>query len=245
MFQGFSDETFEFFMAVAFNNNTEFFHDNRDWYLRAVREPCLALAEALAGTIEAIDGSLERRPNRVVSRINRDIRFSRDKSPYRDYMWLSFHHTGEDRHTQPGFYWEISARGAACGMGIYEGNRPLLNGLRRSLLAEPDAFLKCWTPVRQDFRLVAQCFKRMKPPEALHPALVPWYPLRSFYLEKDIGDFNLIKSPALAEEIAEGFQRLTPLYRFFKRLQPAGDADTTKTDRPSTAAAHPSEDLPS
>ena len=34
MFQGYNDETFEFFMAIRFNNNTDFFHSNRDWYLR-------------------------------------------------------------------------------------------------------------------------------------------------------------------------------------------------------------------
>lgn len=86
MFQGYSDETFEFFMAIGFNNNVDFFHSNHDWYLRGVREPSLRLAEALSPVIEEIDDSLERRPNRVVSRINRDIRFSKDKSPYRDYL---------------------------------------------------------------------------------------------------------------------------------------------------------------
>ena len=55
MFNGFTDETFEFFMAIAFNNNTDFFHANHDWYLRAVREPCLSLAAALSDAIEAIE----------------------------------------------------------------------------------------------------------------------------------------------------------------------------------------------
>ena len=55
MFQGFTDETFEFFMAIAFNNNTDFFHANHDWYLRAVREPCLQLAAALSDAVEAVD----------------------------------------------------------------------------------------------------------------------------------------------------------------------------------------------
>ena len=50
MFQGFSDETFEFFMAIQFNNNTEFFHSNHDWYVDAVRRPCLELAAALSET---------------------------------------------------------------------------------------------------------------------------------------------------------------------------------------------------
>ena len=102
MFQGYNDETFEFFMAIKFNNNTDFFHGNRDWYLRGVREPSLALAEALGPTVEAIDDNFERRPNRVVSRINRDVRFSHDKSPYRDYIWLSFRRPNEDRAESAG-----------------------------------------------------------------------------------------------------------------------------------------------
>ena len=99
MFQGYSDETFEFFMAIRFNNNTDFFHANHDWYLRGVREPSLALAEALAPVMEELDGEMELRPNRIVSRINRDVRFSRDKSPYRDHIWLSFRRPGEEGKT--------------------------------------------------------------------------------------------------------------------------------------------------
>ena len=94
MFQGFTDETFEFFMAIRFNNNTEFFHSNHDWYQRAVRTPCLELAAALSEAVGAVDDEIELRPNRVVSRINRDLRFSRDKSPYRDYMWLKLRREG-------------------------------------------------------------------------------------------------------------------------------------------------------
>ena len=40
MFQGYSNETIEFFLAIRFNNNRPFFLENRDWYLRAVRECC-------------------------------------------------------------------------------------------------------------------------------------------------------------------------------------------------------------
>ena len=113
MFQGYTDETFEFFMAIRFNNNADFFHSNHDWYLRAVREPSLALAEALAPTVEWLDDSLERRPNRVLARINRDIRFSHDKSPYRDYIWLAFRRPGEEKSVTLGVYFDLSDSGAS------------------------------------------------------------------------------------------------------------------------------------
>ena len=47
---------------------------------------------------------MELRPNRIVSRINRDVRFSRDKSPYRDHIWLSFRRPGEEGKNRIGAY---------------------------------------------------------------------------------------------------------------------------------------------
>ena len=228
MFQGFTDETFEFFMAIAFNNNVEFFHGNHDWYLRAVREPCLQLAAALSDAVEAVDPNLDRRPNRVVSRINRDLRYARDKSPYRDTMWLSFHRTGEERHSAPGLYFEITARGASCGMGVYEEDRARMNGLRRRLLTEPDVFLGHLEPLLKDYTVWMNRFKRMKLPEGLREALREWYPVRSFYFDMPITDLSLIKSPALADELARRFEQLAPMLQYIAAIPPEADEDSTK-----------------
>jgi len=226
MFQGYTDETFEFFMAIRFNNNTDFFHSNHDWYKRAVREPSLALAEALSSTVETINGDLERRPNRVVSRINRDIRFSRDKSPYRDYLWLSFKHTDKEREGGiPGLYFEISANGAGYGMGFYRDNRPLTNALRRRILTEPERILELLLPIAGDFRLYANLYKRMTIPAEVPEPLRALYPAKGFYFEKELNDFSLLKSPALAEEIKDGFLRLAPLCRYLYELAPECEED--------------------
>jgi uncharacterized protein (TIGR02453 family) len=216
MFQGYNDETFEFFMAIRFNNNTDFFHANHDWYKSAVREPSLALAEALGPTIEWIDDSFERRPNRVVSRINRDIRFSNDKSPYRDYMWLAFRQPGLDRKTTLGAYFDISCQGASYGFGIYNEHRPYMNGLRQRLATDEENFLNVWLPVKDRFELCGNRFKRMAIPDGLSPEAAQWYTLKGFYVEKDLPDFDLLMSPALVDEIRSGFEALTPLYQYLK-----------------------------
>lgn len=227
MFQGYSDETFEFFMAIRFNNNADFFHSNRDWYLRGVREPSLALAEALAPTIEWLDDSLERRPNRVVSRINRDIRFSRDKSPYRDYLWLGFRRPKEDRSTSAGLYFDLSDSGGSCGMGYYRGSRPLMNAWRRRILVEPDVLENLVRPVLGEFKLYAESYRRMVIPEDVPELLRPLYPVKGFYFERELNDFSLLKSPALADEIARSFRVLAPLYRYLSALVPEEDGDDT------------------
>ena len=232
MFQGYSQETFEFFMAIRFNNNREFFQGNRDWYLRAVREPSLALAEALSPVIEHIDGDMERRPNKVVSRINRDIRFSHDKSPYRDYIWLSYKRPTEKRSATLGFYFDVSDSGASYGMGFYGDNRPLMNALRTKLLREPAELLDIWRPIRDEYPLFTNSFKRMAIPEDLHPELAQWYPAKGFYVAKDIHDFDLIKSHRLADEIAEGFEKIAPLYRYMQAITPEPEEDKTKVIDP-------------
>ncbi len=222
IFQGYSDETFEFFMAIHFNNNVDFFHANHDWYLRSVREPSLALAESLGDVIEKIDSQLERRPNRVVSRINRDIRFSKDKSPYRDYLWLSFHRINEENVPTDLFY-DMSADGARCGMGFYGKNRGPMNALRRLMRIEPRRMSDLFESLKGEFNLHMDCYKRMPVPENIPESLKSIYVAKTFYFEKPIRDFSIIKSPALADEIAESFRHLAPLFQILAALVPIED----------------------
>jgi len=224
MFKGYSNETFEFFMAISFNNNADFFHANHDWYVRAVRGPSLDLAGALSGVIEEIDDALERKPDRVVSRINRDIRFSNDKSPYRDYIWLSFHRPGEERSTHQEFYFDISADGAGYGMGMYMRNKPKMNAMRRAIRKNPDAV---WPLIKRPlnrFELYGDAYKRMSIPDEVPKKLRAYYPLKNIGFYRRISDTDLLMSPALVDEIARDYRLLAPFYRWFDALTPIEDA---------------------
>ena len=228
MFAGFTEETFSYFTAIRFCNNREFFLANHDWYVRAVREPLLDLAEALGDTVRAIDPELETRPSRVLCRPNRDIRYSRDKSVYRDYMFLKFRRPGEERASTVGLYFDISDGGASFGAGFYQPNMPRMNALRTQIRLQPALCEK-----RLDtggFTLVGNVIKRMRVPEPVPQALRPWYPLRSFYVEKEIRDFDLLKSPALAGEVERGFRRIAPMVQFLQSLIPEENDSSPKED---------------
>ena len=62
MFKGFTERTDQFFMAIRFNNNMQFFHENHGWYEEAVRNPLKELAADLGPAVELLDPRLERRP---------------------------------------------------------------------------------------------------------------------------------------------------------------------------------------
>jgi hypothetical protein len=79
-FRVFPKSGLEFFMAIRFNNNAEFFLDNRAWYENGVRTPRGELAAALGPTIRDIDPEPRNPAGKGGLRINRDVRFSKDKS---------------------------------------------------------------------------------------------------------------------------------------------------------------------
>lgn len=223
MFQGFSDETFEFLMALSFNNNREFFHANHDWYVSGLRRPALELAAALGESVRALSPELETRPEKVVSRINRDLRFTNDKTPYRDYIWLAFRRPREDRKTTIGAYFDLSCSGASYGIGFYQENRPMMNGLRRRLRNDPQELLSLLSGIEGRFTPHVDHFKRLPVPEGIPQELTDWYRAKSFYIEKDIKDFTLIKSPVLAEEIANGYTELVSLFKYMDSIVPEED----------------------
>lgn len=223
-FSGYSHETFEFFMAIRFNNNRDFFHANHDWYERAVRRPSIQLAEALQDTVFDIDPDMEVRPNRAVSRINRDIRFSKDKSPYRDYIWLHYRRPAEEQGPIPAFYFDIGSSGeVSCGMGFYSPNRPMLNALRQFLTKDPDGFRAIVAPLMERYQFFPNSFKRLAIPESVPEDLHCWYRLKSFYLQKQTDDPAIIESASLADWVIEGFRDLAPLYHFLMQLTPQED----------------------
>ena len=212
MFQGYTNETFEFFMAIRFNNNRDFFHANYEWYQRAVRQPSLDLAQDLNAAIEEIDPDLERRPYRCLSHINRDVRFSNDKSPYRDYLWISFKHPGPEADRLPAFYYDMSDEGASFGMGFYRDNPECIRALRRRMEQRPETVLKRLEDIG-DFDLEITTGRRTEIPDTVPAGLRAWYAAKNFYFTQEIKDFDRIKSPALADTLREGFKRLAPVYR--------------------------------
>lgn len=227
MFQGIGNEAFEFLMALKFNNNRDFFQANRDWYTKSLREPCLELAEALYTTIEKLDSELERRPKRVVSRINRDLRFTNDKTPYRDSMWLAFRRPGAERATTVGVFVDVSTNGVLYGYGYYSENRPVMNAIRRMIRNDDGTLRSIFEATVAQYDYESINYKRLAIPEGIPTSLLPLYTAKNFYVSKLISDFDLIASPELVNAIASGFEGLKPFYDLLTTIPYEPDEDTT------------------
>jgi uncharacterized protein (TIGR02453 family) len=107
-FNGFPREGFAWFDELEVNNNRDWFIAHRDTYDRAIRDPLEELLETFA---DEIGGRVK------LFRQNRDIRFSRDKSPYKTNTYGVVH----DRPSSlAGLYMSLSSEGFFVGTGYYQ-----------------------------------------------------------------------------------------------------------------------------
>lgn len=214
-------------MQIRFNNNATFFEEHRADYERSVKAPLYALAEDLAFAVQAVDASLETRPSRVVSRIRRDTRFARDKSPYRDHMWISWRSvrgSEDERKPQiPELYFSVQAGKWDIGSGYYDATPATMKAFRAHLRVAPSAFLSVLAEpaFTEHFALHGDDYRRL--PEGIDdvpPEVRPWYAKKSFYVNHGDSLDAIGRGPEFVRELARLMALLAPLHRYVSSIPP-------------------------
>lgn len=218
-FRGCPEEMYQFFWEIAFQNYREFFEANRERYRRLVQQPMLALAERLLPVALDINPAFNPRPAAIVSRIRRDTRYSKDKSPYRDHVWLAF--KPAEKRTSECFvlYAEFERECYGYGMGMYAPDPAQMGAMRERMRAMPEKFLALVSEPRfaARFRVEGEAYRRPKFTDG-DPALLPWLNRRSLGFCFSSPELSRTYSPAIAEEIADAFLLMRPVYRFLMGL---------------------------
>lgn len=139
----FSSAYLKFFRELTDNNHREWFHANKKTYDKEVKEPFKAFVQALIDAAGEIDPDIQIDPKDAIFRINRDIRFSKDKSPYKLYNSAVISADGKKEKSRPGgFYVELSANHLRVYQGAYMLDKEPLQFLREQIAENADEFSK-------------------------------------------------------------------------------------------------------
>lgn len=230
MFPGFPEETVRFFLDLRFHNETSWFHAHREAYEAYVRKPFSQFIEAMTPTVLSIADDMETRPNKCLARINRDIRFTRDKSPYRDHMWMLFRRSGEEREHAAMYWFELSPEVVEWGVGFWGYNRPAMDALRQRMVKKPAevrrVLRQCGIP-DETLHIYGDRYKSMKPPPGMPADLAMLYPCKEIYVKRVGVPLGESYRPEIIKRVSEDFLRLKPLYLL---LRQAADEGMAKLD---------------
>jgi uncharacterized protein (TIGR02453 family) len=230
-FAGFTLEAIQFLTDLAQNNDRAWFQPRKAAYERLLKEPLEALCVALADRLAARSIPLEADPKRSPFRIYRDVRFSRDKSPYKTHLgasfpWIEAPDGAGDRadagaHANGG-YFNFQPGEMYAGGGMWMAERPRLEALRRAIVETPER-------VREAIEEPAfvAWFGGVHTHESLKriPAGYPKdHPLAEMFLWKDVvfgrrlADAEVC-SPDLPDLLADGYATALPVFRFLATLR--------------------------
>jgi uncharacterized protein (TIGR02453 family) len=228
-FTGFRPEAIDFLADLAQNNERAWFQPRKDEYERLLKAPMEALVAALGERFEARSIPLEADPKRSVSRIYRDTRFAKDKSPYKRNIYARFpwvgpgtdHDSSEDGPHGSSAYFSVMPGESYMGGGMWAPEKPRIDAFRAAILDEPDrvragledpGFLAAFGPVHSH-----ESLKRVP------PGFPPDHPLADMFRFKDVVfgrqlSDEEIRSPNLPDILADGYAAAIPVFRFLSTL---------------------------
>ncbi len=160
------------------NNDKAWFTENKSQYEAAVREPARAFIRTMGPGIATISSEFVANDKKVggsLMRVYRDVRFSKDKTPYKTNVGIHFRHkVGKDAHA-PGLYVHIAPGRHFVGVGMWRPDKDALAAIRKRIVEDTDAWVSATqsAPFKERFELGGESLSR--PPKGFdkeHPMLV-------------------------------------------------------------------------
>jgi uncharacterized protein (TIGR02453 family) len=206
----------KFFKDLSKNNSTQWFNDNRKTYEAEVKKPFAQLVEEIIQRVQKLDPEVKIKASDAIMRINKDIRFSKDKTPYNTYVGAIVSPYGRKSKEFPGIYLQISADKVLVYGGAYMLEKDNLQKVRSYIAANLREFQKLVndSAFKGHFGQILGDKNKVLPPE--FKALVEKEPLianKGFYFMAELGSKEVL-SPKLCDTIMDYYKAGRPLNRF-------------------------------
>lgn len=219
LFKGFTPQTFKFFQDLTENNYKEWFDANKPVYEKELLNPLKGLVTALSPTMYNIDAGFELRPHRTMSRIYRDTRFSKNKDPYKDFMWVAFQIpvSGDVWKDYPGYFLEFRADTYTLGLGLFQPKKKVMDAFRDEIAYDAEEFQRVTQEAVLDRGYVIRGEEYKRPiPNELPEYFQPWIQRKGIWVEKVRPIGEELFSEDFVEIVKEDFAALEWLYNFMK-----------------------------
>ena len=221
MFNGFPEETIRFFLGLRFHNDAAYFNEHRNEYEAYVKKPFFEFISAMAPTMEKIADDFELRPAKCMARIRRDTRFTKDKTPYRDHLWLMFKRSGEPRNETVMYWFELSPDTVNWGLGFWGANRPAMDSMRELITQKPSEMLTALKQAQlpnDAFSIDGSVYQRKIIPDTVPDLLKQFYVRKELYLCRRDISLSKAYSKQIVQLCSQDYLRLKPLFAYFRKI---------------------------
>lgn len=224
-FTGFHAAGIDLLQLNRLQNSKEFYEANKDEIKRLVIQPFHELIAEMTPAMLEIDPQFVVTPSRMISRVRRDTRYTKDKTLYRANLWFFFRRPRRERESVPCYYFEIHPE--YWGYGCWGSwDRSEMEAMREMILREDQMFLEAYRAVNAcpQVHLAGEEYKRPKYPDA-KPEYQPWLNRKELGADfREYHDFAPVLDGSFVQPMIAAMQQLAPLYRFFLAAKERAEA---------------------
>lgn len=209
----FTNDFNAFFKDLAKNNNKEWFDANRKRYETSVKKPFEAFVAEAIKQVAKHDRTIAIAPKDAIFRINKDIRFSKDKTPYKLEASALVAAAGRKDHNAPGIYFAFGPENIKFYGGAYQPEKEQLTAIRTAILKDGKGLRKIVEakPFIALFGAVRGDANKVLPPE--FKAAVQKEPLianKQFYVGAE-KPAKMVTDPELMDTLLKHYLAMSPL----------------------------------
>ena len=179
----------KFFKDLSKNNTAEWFNEHRKVYENEVKKPFAVFVEEMINRIRRYEPAIAIKPADAIMRINKDIRFSKDKTPYNTHVAANISVYGKKDKSYPGFYFQLSHDKIEIFGGAYMVEPPTLQVIRTNIVKNLTGFSAAYNDknFKQKFGTI-QGEKHKRVPEEFQSIAVkePLIANKQFYYQAEI-----------------------------------------------------------
>jgi len=213
----------KFLRGLKANNDKAWFQAHKADYEEYVLQPLRDLVTDLGDFMLDINPCFEitHAINKTISRIYRDTRFSKDKSPYRSTAWFTFKNQNKDWTTLVcGYFFELSPASYRYGMGFYNAAPAIMSKFRELIDENPKEFARAisFFDKQKTFVLDGDKYKRTidkTKPEKIQD----WYQRKNIYLVCNRKIDEVLFSSKLVDDLSDGFGLIAPFYHYLEKVR--------------------------
>jgi uncharacterized protein (TIGR02453 family) len=235
-FTGFRPEAIQFLVDLAANNDRAWFQPRKAEYERLLKEPLEALIAALGERFEKRGIPLRADPSKSPFRIYRDVRFSKDKSPYKTNLGASFPWVAESAvadddagarsHTaevhSSGGYFHLQPGEIYVGGGIWHPDKPWIDSFRRRVADDPKGFHEVvdGRSFKEAFGALSSDGHSLQRVPSGYPADHPeaeTLKMKDVVFGRRLSDHEAM-SPHLPDVMADSFEAALPVFRYLETI---------------------------
>lgn len=198
----------KFFKELSANNTSEWFNENRKTYEKEVKEPFTIFVGDMINRIKKFEPHIAIKPADAIMRINKDIRFSKDKTPYNNYVAAIISASGKKDKSTPGLYIQLSHENVMVFGGAYMVETAALQTLRTYIAKHTKEFAAAYNDknFKQKFGSIQGEKHKRVPPEFQSIAeKEPLIANKQFYFQAEI-KASILTKEELADTVMEYYQ---------------------------------------